>query len=207
MLKIAYCEQGTDEWHKLRLGFFTASNFGLAITGTGKDPSESSRRGRDLYLYKLVGETLTGKAEKSYKSHAMERGNELEPFARAAYQEHTLEEVKQVGFIYDGGIGYSPDGLVGEDGLIEIKSPIASTFATYLYNRKVPTGYMPQIQGGLLVSGRKWCDFVAYHPDFDEDTIIIRVYRNEEFITKLKENLDKMIEKRDKILKQIKERK
>ena len=144
--------------------------------------------------------------EPSYKSEAMQRGNDLEPLAKERYFQETFGAIRSITmFISDcSNYGYSPDGLIGDDGLIEIKCPLATTHANYLLNNKLPTDYLQQVQGGLWVSGRKWCDFVSYHPNFKEnDIFIIRVDRDEEYIKLLKDAVLQTIQKRDDIFKQL----
>ncbi len=135
----------------------------------------------------------------------MERGNELEPEARQAYQEYAFCEVKEVGFMIRDGAGYSTDGTIDEDGLIEIKCPIAVTHTQYLYDKKVPTKYYQQCQGGLLISGRKYIDFISYNPTFKESKrlFVKRIGRDEDFIGKLKVGIKRVIEIRDELFKGI----
>jgi putative phage-type endonuclease len=193
--------QGTDEWLNLRLGKATASNFSKIVTSTGAESKTLPK-----YALELASDMLVTEPEESYKSPAMERGNELEPDAREAYQQHTFNIVDEVAFFDCGGYGYSPDGLVGEDGLVEFKCPQATTHTQYLFDGKLPTTYKAQCQGGLMVTGRKWLDFVSYHPNFKDDKklFIIRVERDEEFIKKLKAGIDKVIELRDQFITKIK---
>lgn len=195
-------EQGSPEWHKLRMGVATASNFSKIVTSTG-DISKSI----DGYALKLATEYFLTEPEETYKSAAMERGTELEPDARQAYEEANLSLVEQVTFIRSdcGNFGYSPDGLVDEDGLIEIKCPQDTTHLEYIISGKLPTEYKGQVQGGLMVSGRKWCDFVSYHPNFYDDKrlFIVRVERDEDFIVKLRAGIDLVISKRDALLKKL----
>lgn len=192
-------EQGSPEWHKLRMGVATASNFSKIITPTGKLSTSI-----DGYALKLAAEYFLVEPEETYKSAAMERGTELEPDARQAYEEFNLIPVEQVTFIRSdcGNFGYSPDGLVDSDGLIEIKCPQDTTHLDYIIGGKVPTEYKAQVQGGLMVSGRKWCDFVSYHPNFKDDKrlFIVRAERDEEFISSLRAGIDLVIKKRDEIL-------
>lgn len=113
----------------------------------------------------LAAERITGWTEETPMTSDMWRGVEGEPFAREAYAEH-YAPVTEVGFMrLDAGnwsLGYSPDGLVGEDGLIEIKAPRAKGHMQTVLTGEVPANYMPQVQAGLLVSGRRWCDFLSY---------------------------------------------
>lgn len=195
-------DQGSEEWLKLRLGVATASNFDKIITPTGKESTQFEK-----YALELATQALVSEPDSTFKNEAMQRGNALEPFARQFYQETTLNFVDEITMFKSdcGNFGYSPDGLIDEDGLLEIKCPLATTHLKYLIDNKLPSEYVPQVQGGLLVSGRKWCDFVSYHPNFKEkNMLIIRVERDEEFIAKLKEGIEKTIKMRDEILKKLK---
>lgn len=194
-------DQGSEEWLKLRLGVATASNFDKIITPTGKESTQFEK-----YALELATQTLVSEPDSTFKNEAMQRGNALEPLARQLYQETTLNFVDEITMFKSdcGNFGYSPDGLIGEDGLLEIKCPLATTHLKYLIDNKLPSEYIPQVQGGLLVSGRKWCDFVSYHPNFKErNMLIIRVERDEEFIAKLKDGIEKTIKLRDQILAKL----
>lgn len=156
-------EQGTDEWHALRRGIITASVVGQFITPkTIKPASNDISRGLTM---SLVAERITGYTEPVFVSADMERGNFDEPIARDLYSEHYAPAV-EVGFMVrdDFGfpIGYSPDGLVGDDGLIEIKSRRQKKHLATILADEVPLENMAQCQGGLLVSGRKWLDYISF---------------------------------------------
>lgn len=156
-------EQGTAEWHKLRTGVLTASTIGQLITPkTVKVSSSETARG---FMRTLAAERITGYSEPISITADMERGTLDEPLARDVYSEHFAPAV-EVGFMIrdDWGfqIGYSPDGLVGDDGLIEIKSRRQKKHLTTILADEVPIENMAQIQAGLLVSGRAWCDYVSY---------------------------------------------
>ena len=156
-------EQGTDEWFEQRRGLVTASAVGLLITTkTMKPANNDTSRG---LTRSLAAERITGFVEPSFSSRDMERGTLDEPLARDKYSEH-YAEAREVGFMareIDGyKIGYSPDGLVGEDGLIEIKSRLQKKQLETVLDDCVPPENMAQIQCGLLVSGREWCDYVSY---------------------------------------------
>lgn len=182
MLEIINCEQGTDEWKAARCGVATASNFSQVLAkGAGKT--------RKTYLLKLAGERITGQPAELYINAHMERGTEHEPIARSLYVEQTFNDVLDCGFMRDGQIGYSPDGLIGEDGLIEIKSKLAHLQAEVILSGEVPSEHVAQIQGGLLVSGRKWLDFVSYCPGMP--IFIKRVERDEAYIKTLVDELAK----------------
>lgn len=155
--------QGTDEWHALRRGIVTASVVDLLITTKTLKPAANDTS-RSLTAH-LAAERITGYTEPTFVSADMERGNFDEPFARGIYSEH-YALVDEVGFMVrdDWGfkIGYSPDGLVGDDGLIEIKSRRQKKHLATILADQVPLENMAQIQCGLLVSGRQWCDYISY---------------------------------------------
>lgn len=156
-------EQGTDEWLQARCGIVTASVVGKFILTRTLDVA-SSETARGL-ANTLIAERITGHVEPIPTSRAMERGTLDEPYARAVYAEH-YAPVTEVGFMVNEGIGYkigySPDGLVGDDGLIEIKSRTQRIQLQTILKDSVPNENMAQIQCGLLVTGRKWLDYVSY---------------------------------------------
>ena len=155
-------EQGSDEWHAIRCGSLTASEMRLILTPTLKVASNEKER---AHLYELLGQRITGHTEASYISDDMLRGREDEIEARIRYAEH-FAPVTECGFVTRdmGGylIGYSPDGLVGEYGLIECKSRRQKYQIETILADEVPSEYMLQIQTGLLVTGRNWLDFISY---------------------------------------------
>jgi putative phage-type endonuclease len=154
--------QGSDEWHTQRRGIVTASVVGKLLTPTLKVASNDVSRGLTATL---AAERITGWTEETAMTPDMWRGVEFEPIARSVYADH-YEPVTEIGFMRREEdawrLGYSPDGLVGDDGLIEIKCPRAKTHVNTILADEVPTQYMPQCQAGLLVSGRAWIDFVSY---------------------------------------------
>lgn len=155
-------EQGSEEWHALRCGILTASEMKLIVTPTLKPASNDKER---AYLFELLGQRITGYTEPAYIGDNALRGYEDEVEARIRYAEH-FATVTECGFVTndDHGfvIGYSPDGLVDDDGLIECKSRRQKFQVETILSDKVPEEYMLQIQTGLLVTGRKWLDFVSY---------------------------------------------
>lgn len=161
-LEIFDVEQGTEEWFAARCGLVTASVVGKLLTASLKVAGNDTSL--DLTRH-LAAERITGHVEETYSSRDMLRGTLDEPYARAAYSEQHAE-AKEVGFmVRDFGsfrIGYSPDGIVGEDGLIEIKSRNQKNHVKNVLANDVPSENIAQIQCGLLVSGRKWCDYVDY---------------------------------------------
>lgn len=155
-------EQGSDEWHDARRGMVTASAVGHLLTSSGTVARNDTSR---TLTALLTAERITGYTEPTYISADMERGNFDEPIARDHYSEH-IAPVTQVGFIvrdeFGFRIGYSPDGLVGDDGLIEVKSRRQKKHLETILTNKIPPENVAQIQCGLLVSGRAWCDYVSW---------------------------------------------
>jgi len=154
-------EQQTNEWYEARLGKVTASRVADVIAKTKTGYSAS----RDNYMAQLICERLTGQKGESFTNAAMEHGTQTEPLARSAYENARSLLVKEVGFINHPRIemsGASPDGLVAEDGLVEIKCPNTATHIDTLLSGKVPTKYITQMQWQMLCCERKWCDFVSF---------------------------------------------
>jgi len=161
-------EQRTEAWHLQRLGKVTASRVADVIAKTKSGPSAS----RENYATQLVLERLTNSVGDAYSNAAMQWGTETEPSARNAYELKMSTFVKEVGFIDHPTIdmsGASPDGFVGEDGLVEIKCPNSSTHIDTLVSQKVPSKYIPQMQWQMACTGRKWCDFISYDPRMPEN--------------------------------------
>ena len=176
-------EQGSEAWIQARLGIPTASNFRRIITASGVLSRSSVG-----YMNELLTEWQSGTRQVIYTSKWMQRGIEMEAEARSSYALRTNTKVAQVGLVYRDKnrlIAASPDGLVNQDGLLEIKCPQPARHETYLYHGKVPTIYIPQVQGQLWVTKRKWCDFFSYHPDF-ANQLLVRVTRDECYIDKLR---------------------
>ena len=155
-------EQGSDDWLSVRRGILTASEMRLIMTPTMRPASNDKER---AHLFELLGQRITGYTEPHYISDDMLRGHEDEIEARIRYAEH-FAPVTACGFVTndDHGvvIGYSPDGLVGDDGLIECKSRRQKYQIETILADEVPAEYLLQCQTGLLVTGRKWLDFVSY---------------------------------------------
>lgn len=187
-------EQGTPEWHQLRLGKVTASRVADILATTRSGPSAS----RQNYLIELALQRSTGTIEPSYTNDAMKWGTETEPQARVAYEVKTGNFVNQVPFIDHPTIawfGCSPDGLVGDDGLIEIKCPNSATHWEYFKSQKPPQKYVIQMQTQMAVTGRKWCDFVSFDPRMPERSqlLIVRIPRDDEFIAELEEKVKQFL--------------
>jgi hypothetical protein len=155
-------EQGTDEWHDLRRGVLTSTAIKTLITPTGKLADNDKTR---AHVYEVAAQRINGRTEPNYTSFDMMRGHTEEILARDLYAKH-YAPVTECGFVTNDTlgflVGYSPDGLVGEDGLIEIKSAKAKIQVQRIADGDIPTEHIAQVQTGLWVTGRKWCDFISY---------------------------------------------
>ena len=163
MIKYYYdIQQGTPEWHELRRGVLTSTAIKTLITPTGKLADNDKTR---AHVYEVSAQRITGRTEDTYLSFDMMRGHTEEILARELYARH-YASVTECGFITNDSlgflVGYSPDGLVGEDGLIEIKSAKAKIQVQRITDGVIPTEHYAQVQTGLWVTGRKWCDFISY---------------------------------------------
>jgi len=199
-------EQNTQEWFAIRCGKVTASRIADIIATTKSGYSAS----RANYEAQLICEILTGKPAESFTNAAMAWGTETEPLARAQYELKTGNMVNQIGFVVHPKIeqaGASPDGLVDNDGLIEIKCPNTSTHLDTLLSQKVPSKYITQMTWQMLCTDRKWCDFVSYDPRLPDNLqlFIQRIELDEEYGKKLesevKEFLEEVNEKVEKLRK------
>lgn len=179
--------QGSPEWFAVRYGKFTASRFAALMARTKSGPSTS----RANLLTMLAVERLTGKPVETYSNAAMQRGIELEPEARIAYEQRTGIFVEEVGYMPHPTmrhVGMSPDGLVGDDGLLEIKCPEAmAKHLEALRSGSHAVEYRWQVQGQMWIAERAWCDVVSYDPRFPEGLrlAITRVNRDEPAIAEL----------------------
>jgi len=200
-------EQGTPEWHQLRLGKVTASRVSdvMAKIKTGESAS------RKNYRAELVVQRLTGLPSESFTNAAMEWGTATEPMARIAYEIAKDVLVEQVGFIEHPTIamfGCSPDGLA-HDGMIEIKCPNSATHIEYLTDNKAPAKYINQMQCQMAVTGRKWCDFVSFDPRLPEDLqlFVVRVPRDDKYIGTMEVEVVEFLTEVEGMVNQLKERK
>lgn len=200
-MQLVQVKQGTDDWLLARVGLATASQFSLLITGTGKPSASLEGYAATLAADKYAGRPL----ERWTGNAATERGHELEPIARANYEFVHGVSVEQVGFITNFGAGCSPDGLVGADGLHEIKNQMpkghVETLAYYSRHKSCPPGYMPQVQGQLLICEREWCDLDFFSEDLP--TLTVRIGRDEDYIACLLEQIERVNEKRDEYLQML----
>ena len=166
-MKILDVKQRSPEWFEAKRGKLGASH-AQAIGNQGK--------GLETYIIELMSVYFSNAEKESYTNEHIERGNELEPQARSIYEFETGNEVSEVGFVeYDDYVGCSPDGLVGDDGLIEIKCPSDKVYFQYMLDNKVDVGYYWQMQMQMLVTGRIWVDYVVYNPNYDKSIIIQRI--------------------------------
>lgn len=193
-------EQGSSEWLEARLGHVTASCF-ADVLAKGEGIT------RKKYMRRLVAERLTGKPTESYSSSHTERGTEQEPYARLEYEAVTGNAVQEVGFIKHSVlmVGVSPDGVIDDDGGTEIKSVIPTVQIETIERGKAPAAHIPQIQGALWITGRKWWDFVSYSPDMPQSLrlYICRVDRNEEYIANLEAEVIKFLAEADEMYQRL----
>lgn len=199
--------QGSDAWRQARLGKATASRIADIIAKTRSGWGAS----RKNYLAELVAERLTGTPADSYSNAAMRWGIETEPHARAAYEFFTDAPVQEVGFIDHPSIdmsGASPDGLVGEDGLVEIKCPATATHIDTLLNGTIPNKYIVQILWQMTCTGRAWCDWISFDPRMPEDMrlFVKRILRDDDLIAELETEVAAFLAEVDATIAALQER-
>jgi putative phage-type endonuclease len=187
-------EQRSPEWYAARLGKVTASRVADIIAKTKSGYSTS----RANYMAELVCERLTGKQGDFYQNAAMVWGTETEPMARSAYEAHSGNLVTETGLVLHPSIanaGASPDGLIDEDGLVEIKCPNTSTHIDTLLDEKVPSKYVTQIMWQMACTERKWCDFVSFDPRMPEhmQLFVKRVESDDDIIIELEREVEKFL--------------
>ena len=182
-MRIINCEQGTEEWFEARAGIPTASMFSAMMAG-------GQGKTRRAYMLKLAGEKMTGEIAESFGNIHTERGHVMEPQARELYCLQTGYDVQDVGFIradYDAGA--SPDSLVNDDGLLEIKSKLPHLQLEVLLSDKVPFAHLRQIYGQILIAEREWCDFVSYWPGLP--LFVKRVYADDKICGEIRAEIDR----------------
>lgn len=187
--------QGSPEWHALRIGKVTASRVSdvIAKTKTGWGASRAN------YMAELIAERLTGEPAEKFSNAAMAWGTEKEPDARAAYEFFRDAQVVEVAFIDHPAIGMtgaSPDGLVGDQGLVEIKCPNTATHLDTLLTQTIPSKYVTQMLWQMEVTGRAFCDFVSYDPRLPESMSLFvkRVERDDKRISELRSSVVEFLE-------------
>jgi putative phage-type endonuclease len=203
---IEMMDQGTEEWFTIRIGKVTASRVADVIAKTKTGYSAS----RDNYMAQLVCERLTGQKGESFTNAAMQHGTDTEPLARAAYEALRDVLVDEVGFVPHPSIimaGASPDGLVGEDGLLEIKCPNTATHIETLLSQTVPGKYNTQMQFQMACTGRQYCDFVSFDNRLPEELqlFVKRVPRDNEFIKQMEDEVVKFLNELDIKIAQLME--
>lgn len=194
--------QGSEEWFKARCGVVTASRFGDIMASIRNGEAAA----RYNYKAEIIAERLTGIPTQSFSSSAMQWGTDHEDEAREVYKAIYGIEVEQTGLEKIGElVGASPDGLVGRDGLLEIKCPNTATHIQTLLANEMPKKHYPQVQGQMWVTGRKWCDFMSYDPRLDEKNavFITRVERDEDYIKLLSDSVASFIHEVDKLLEKL----
>jgi len=212
MEEILTTNQGTPEWFNSRLGRLTASRFGDLLTQPrskkDKEAGIVSQTTRS-YLVEKLSEVLTG-TSREFDNDGMDWGTQNEQEARDFYEFKNIAEVKQTGFIVlkeNQMVGCSPDGLIGEDGTLEIKCPYnTNNMVEYMFDSPIPKDYYAQIQGGLWILDRKWCDFVVYDPRIKNEELrmhIRRIQRDEAFIETLKEAVEFSLNYYEAMLKRV----
>ena len=188
MVKYLNCEQGSPRWLAARLGKPTASMYSCIVSPTGKPVTGAKRA---TYMAKLIGERLAGLSSDSFTSAAMERGHELEPFAREWYEWTKATPVQETGFAYDQDqrAGASPDGLVLDDGGLEIKCPLQVNHIKHLIAGVVPKDWIVQVHGCIWLCNRQWWDFVCFCDDENVPNMLIRTERDDKMMAAFDEHI------------------
>jgi len=202
--------QGSSEWLEARAGRVTASRVADLL-----DRLKNGNAGakRTSYLWQVVEETLTGRPQPMFVNAAMQWGTDNEPYARACYCTENDVEVEEAGLLLSEDIdrlAFSPDGLVGADGLVELKCPTTATHLQRLREGLVPDQYKPQMATGMLVTGRSWCDFMSYDPrlPLEYQTFLIRYNRKdaEELIATIEREVPLFLAEVDQVLNDLSNR-
>ena len=198
-------KQGTDAWHTARMGKVTASRVADVMATTKTGPAAS----RKNYMMELLCQRLTGNREEGYTNMAMQRGIDLEPIARIAYEANEGVDVVEVGFCVHGSItsfGASPDGLVGDEGLIEIKCPNTAQHVDFLRTGNPDGKYIWQMQAQMACTNRQWCDFVSYDDRMPESLQYrrVRVMRDNDMIAKMEAEILAFLKELDVIITELK---
>lgn len=204
-MNIIECDQGTEQWLSARLGRVTASRVAdiVARTKTGYSTS------RTAYMTELICERLTGKpAGDVYVNADMQRGTDLEPIARALYEVAHDKSVTQVGFVVHPTLemaGASPDGLVDETGLVEIKAPRPHVHLDYLETGKPPAKYQPQMAWQCICTQRTWCDFVSYCEAMPDDLqlFVVRYTPELDYLKEIEAEVAKFLEETETRLAKV----
>lgn len=205
MIDVEYhaMQQGSLDWHRIRMGCATASEFGTIIA-KGRGESGASK-GRATYMYKLAGEILTGQPTEAFSNEHMLRGQLMEDEARDYYAMQRDVEPQRIGFLraalFGGYVGASPDSLIGDDGLLEVKTRLPHLQIPVLLAGAMPEEHRAQVQGQLWLSGRAWCDYVSYWPKIKP--LIVRVHRDEEYIKTLSASVGLFLAELDELVAHV----
>lgn len=197
-LEVFNCPQGSPEWFRLRLGVPTASEF-ATILASGKDGGASKTR--KSYLHRLAAEQLTGQPVETYSNSHMERGKLQEAEARHLYAMAWEAEPELVGFIRNGKKGASPDALIGASGMLEIKTRLGHLQVELLLADRFPPEHRAQVQGGLWIAEREWCDLAVYSPGLP--LFIRREYRDDAYIANLSGAVNRFNEELAEIVERV----
>lgn len=197
-------EQGSSDWLALRLGKVTASKVKDVLTkGRGNAPSKTA----ETYMMELIAEKLTGKSKPFFENDAMRWGTETEPQARSMYSvNNDFVDVREVAFIeHNEFIGVSPDGLIGDDGMLEVKCPNTTTQLKRALSDDYSADYKAQIQMQLWVAGREWCDFLSFDPRLDcaAGYLQQRVYRDEKYIEEMEGKVFAFVDSMNEIINKL----
>jgi putative phage-type endonuclease len=197
--------QGSDEWFAQRIGQVTASRLN-DVMATLKSGGEAATRKN--YRAQIIAERLTGAKADSFTNAAMQWGTDNEPIARANYEVLYGVDVDQVGFVRHPLIaktGASPDGLIGDDGLIEIKCPNTATHIEYLLAGIPPFDYRNQMLWQMECTGRKWCEFVSYDPRMPDDMqlFVVRYMLDEDKMKELRSGVLKFLDEVDEVMEKL----
>lgn len=198
-------QQRTDEWLKARIGKVTASRVADVMATTKTGPAAA----RKNYMMELLCQRLTGNVEQGFNSAAMQRGTDLEPIARSAYEVDSVVMVIEVGLVDHPSIqwfGASPDGLVNDDGLVEIKCPNTATHIEFLRTGKPDGRYIWQMMAQMACTGRKWCDFVSFDDRLPEHLQYrkVRVERCEKTIEKMENEIRSFLAELETLINELK---
>ena len=203
-MRVIDCEQNSTDWYQARLGIVTSSAFADAIRQPG--PRGGAPKTRQKLLYTLAGERLTGQPAESYSNGYMDRGHEQEAEAIETYRFLTDNDPQPVGFVRNDGLGVgpvgtSPDRLVGDDGLVEVKTKMAHLQIELLLADRVPPEHVVQLQGQLWVTQRAWTDFVSYCPGLP--LFVKRVERDDKRIAEIKVGVEEFNQELDQLVDRI----
>lgn len=197
-MEIINCEQGSEAWFRFRAGIPTASEFGTILTkGRGGADSKSRR----TYMLRLAGERLTGEPMETFSSVHMERGKVMESEARDFYALLHSVDPYQVGFIKDGQKGCSPDSLIGESGMLEIKTALPHILLDLILKGEFPPDHKAQTQGQLWIAQREWVDIIVYWPSLPP--FVRRAHRDEAYIADLSSAVDQFNEELEAIIEKV----